>query len=316
MSTWSLGPEFFFVLAISGWRCVKWIGSKEPTNCRESMVLTTKQRNLPANFRSNQFWERFFEWSPQRKRETAAVLRSLTRFTRSNLAIWCAPRRGPKEEASDLFDPWHLPRSCTAHGQRDWQLLETSGRVASGVAEFVQKSERKSLQIMVLVEACWGPEGWAMSEMLHLPSCGATLLVTSCDILWHLVTSCDILWHLVWHLSGVVPFSYIQGFAHTGRMDWTSSRRTQIFDPAVSWCFWLFLARSTCQYEHSKTSATAARSTGFCCERIFPCCRWAWRGTFFQLLSEIWSATGHCAHPILMFTLISKYVSILSHVFQ
>ena len=40
----------------------------------------------------------------------------------------------------------------------------------------------------------------------------------------------------------------------------------------------------------------------------------AW--TFFRLLSEIWSATGHCAHPILMFTLISKYVSILSHVFQ
>ena len=144
-------------------------------------------------------------------------------------------------------------RSCAAHGPRDWPVLETSGRVASGVAEYAQKIDP--------INHGWGQvEGKAMSEMLIY--------------IFHPVVQ-----HYLWHLSGVVPFSYIQGYAHTGKMDWTSSQCTQILDSfTVSWCFWRFQPRALAIMKAPELLGHCCKVNWICRERILPCCRWACRG--------------------------------------
>ena len=143
-----------------------------------------------------------------------AALRSLMQCTRSNLVMrcWSAPL-------------WRRPRTSSIPDIRQGlvqpmvrgigRCLRRVGEVASGVAEYVQKIDP--------INHGWGQvEGKAMSEMLIY--------------IFHPVVQ-----HYLWHLSGVVPFSYIQGYAHTGKMDWTSSQCTQILDSfTVSWCFWRF----------------------------------------------------------------------------
>ena len=120
---------------------------------------------------------------------------------------------------------------------------------------------------------------------MHFPPRGATLLVTSCDSLWHLVTACDILWHLVtfcdilWHLvrSG-------SSLLHPGLCaHWEDGLNKQPMHSDFSLLhsslmFLTFLATSTCHHERSGTCWGHCKVNWICRERILPCCRWAWHG--------------------------------------
>ena len=169
-------------------------------------------------------------------------------------------------------------RSCAAHGQRDWQLLETSGRVASGVAEFVQKSERKS---PTNHGSGWGMlRPWGLSDERNVTS-SILWCNTTCDILWHLVTSCDILWHLV---TSCVTFVRSGSFLlHPGLCaHWEDGLNKQPthsdFRPRSFLMFLTFFSQEHLPVWTLQNLGHCCKVNWICCERIFPCCRWAWRG--------------------------------------